>query len=123
MSPAIDAFIALAAIAAVAWLALLADRVLRLLCHVPDATPPRHCLAGHPQPYREWLEQNRPAGALTPTRSDRRRVQEMAWRTYWPVLDFEWADQVADDERGRAEDAGRRERYAVAEVVLTEDPR
>lgn len=92
MSPAVDAVIALTAVAAVAWLALLADRVIRLLCHVPDAEPPRHRLADHPQGYRAWT------------------IEQGLGRAY--------ADPRHQRPRRRPRQGGRRERVA-AERALT----
>jgi len=74
------------------------DRVLRLVLEVPDYAP-RHRLAGHPQPYRAWTQQQRPVmGGLTPTRGDRRRNDAIAARTArrrYEVAD--WIRQVRQD--------------------------
>jgi len=74
------------------------DRVLRLVLKVPDCAP-RHRLAGHPRPYREWTQQQRPVmGGLTPTRGDRRRNDAIAARTArrrYEVAD--WIRQVRQD--------------------------
>lgn len=82
MSTAFDVTVLILSLAGV-WLAAVGvDWLLRLALGVPMVPLARHRLAGHPQPYRAWTEQQRPVmGGLTPTRGDRRRNEAIAART------------------------------------------
>ena len=75
------------------------DRVLRLTLGLSDDAAPRHRLAGHPQPYRAWTQQQRPVmGGLTPTRGDRRRNDAIAARTARRRYELaDWIRQVRQD--------------------------
>ena len=98
MTTALDAAVVVVGLVAVWLFAAAADRVLRLVLEVPDCAP-RHRLAGHPQPYRAWTQQQRPVmGGLTPTRGDRRRNDAVAARMERRRYELaDWIRQVRQD--------------------------